>query len=118
MEKEINARFAESTADNWVAKLSKAGVPATRVYGLEQAVVSDVARERRTFADSDGVPLVRLPWLVDGEPIPWSSPAPKLGQNTREVLREGGYSDERVDALVESGAVREAVEIDARRDGV
>jgi crotonobetainyl-CoA:carnitine CoA-transferase CaiB-like acyl-CoA transferase len=109
LERELNARFARSTADDWVARLSAAGVPATRVYGLEQAVVSDIARERRTFAESDGVPLVRLPWLVDGEPIPWSSPAPSLGQYTREVLRETGFSDERIDALVASGAVREAV---------
>jgi len=107
LEDELNARFAQATADDWVARLSAEGVPATRVYGLEQAVVSDIARERRTFADSDGVPLVRLPWLVDGEPIPWSSPAPALGQYTREVLRETGLSDERIDALVASGAVRE-----------
>lgn len=109
LEAELNARFAKSTANEWVARLSTAGVPATRVYGLEQAVKSDIARERRTFAESDGVPLVRLPWLVDGEQIPWSTPAPTLGQYTREVLRETGYSDERIDALVAIGAVREAV---------
>ena len=60
------------------------------------------------FAESDGVPLVRLPWLVDGAPIPWSSPAPSLGQHTREVLREIDFSDERTDALVANGAVRAA----------
>jgi crotonobetainyl-CoA:carnitine CoA-transferase CaiB-like acyl-CoA transferase len=108
LEQELNARFAKSTADDWVARLSAAGIPATRVYGLEQAVVSEIARERRTFAESDGVPLVRLPWLVDGEPVAWSSPAPSLGQYTREVLREAGFSNERIDALVASGAVREA----------
>jgi crotonobetainyl-CoA:carnitine CoA-transferase CaiB-like acyl-CoA transferase len=108
LEQELNARFARSTADDWVARLSAAGIPATRVYGLEQAVVSEIARERRTFAESDGVPLVRLPWLVDGEPVAWSSPAPSLGQYTREVLREAGFSNERIDALVASGAVREA----------
>lgn len=107
LETELNERFEKSTADHWVTKLSAAGVPATRVYGLEQAVVSDIARERRTFAESDGVPLVRLPWLVDGEPIPWSSPAPTMGQHTREVLREAGFSDERIDALVATGAVHE-----------
>ena len=107
LEAALNARFGRSTVDDWIARLSAAGVPATRVFGLEQAVVSDIARERGTFADSEGVPLVRLPWLVDGAPIPWSSPAPVLGQHTREVLREVGFSDERIDALVESGAVRE-----------
>ena len=107
LETELNARFAAATANDWVARLSAASVPATRVYGLEQAVVSEIARERRTFAESDGVPLVRLPWLVDGKPIPWSSPAPALGQHTREVLREIGFTGDQIDALVASGAVRE-----------
>jgi crotonobetainyl-CoA:carnitine CoA-transferase CaiB-like acyl-CoA transferase len=107
LEVELNARFARSIVDDWIARLGAAGVPATRVYGLEQAVKSDIARERRTFAPSDGVPLVRLPWLVDGEPVPWSSPAPTLGQHTRELLRECRFSDERIDALIATGAVRE-----------
>jgi crotonobetainyl-CoA:carnitine CoA-transferase CaiB-like acyl-CoA transferase len=108
LEAELNARFARSTADDWIARFSEAGVPATRVYGLEQAVTSDIARERRIFAESDGVPLVRLPWLVDGEPIAWASPAPTFGQHTREVLRDTGFSDGRIDALVANGVVREA----------
>lgn len=106
LERELNARFARASVDEWVARLSEAGVPATRVYGLEEAVVSEIARERRTFAESDGVPLVRLPWLVDGEPIAWGAPAPRLGQHTRELLREAGYTDARIEALVASGAVR------------
>jgi len=108
LEHELNARFAAATADEWIARLSRAGVPATRVYGLEQAVTSDIARERRIFTESEGVPLVRLPWLVDGEPLPWASPAPRLGQHTREVLREVGFDNARIDELVSSGAVREA----------
>ena len=108
LEAELNAVLAGDTVDAWVARLSQAGIPATRVYGLEQAVASDIARERRTFMESDGVPLVRLPWLVDGEPVPWSTPAPTLGQHTREVLRDIGFSDGRIDALAASGAVLEA----------
>lgn len=108
LEDELNARFVRGTADDWVAKFSAAGVPATRVYGLEQAVAGDIARERRTFAESEGIPLVRLPWLIDGEPVPWASPAPVFGQHTREVLRGTGFTDEAIDRLVASGAVREA----------
>ncbi|MCP5201917.1 MAG: CoA transferase [Gammaproteobacteria bacterium] len=108
LEAELNAIFARDDTATWIAKLSAAGVPATRVYGLEEAVVSDIARERRTFQDSDGVPLVRLPWLVDGEPLAWTAPAPTLGQHTREVLRDLGYSDARIAAFIASGAAREA----------
>lgn len=107
LETALNALFAHAAVDEWLSRLASAGVPATRVYGLEEAVVSDIAVERRTFADSDGVPLVRLPWLVDGEPVPWASAAPRLGEHTRDVLLELGYAEEEIAALIETGAVAE-----------
>lgn len=108
LERALNAIFARSTVDDWLSRFAAAGVPATRVYGLDQAVVSDIARERRTFADSDGVPLVRLPWLVDDEPIAWGPPAPTLGRDTREVLRDIGMPDVRIEALLDAGVVAAA----------
>ncbi len=36
-----------------------------------------------------------------------ATPAPRLGQHSREVLREIGYNDARIGALVSNGAVRE-----------
>ena len=46
-----------------------------------------------------GVPvkLSRTP----GDP---TRPAPALGEHTEEVLREAGYSDEEIAAMLESGA--------------
>ena len=108
LEHELNARFAHASVDDWIKRLSDAGVPATRVYGLEEAVISEVARERRSFQDCDGVPHVRLPWLVDGEPLPSPAPAPTLGQHTRAVLREVGVSEARIEAALASGAARES----------
>ena len=46
--------------------------------------------------ESDGVPLVRLPWLADGREVPWARPAPGLGEHTAEVLNELGYDAEQV----------------------
>jgi crotonobetainyl-CoA:carnitine CoA-transferase CaiB-like acyl-CoA transferase len=33
--------------------------------------------------------------------------APRLGEHTREVLREAGLTNERIDSLIESGAARQ-----------
>ncbi len=112
LEQALNALFGQIGVDDWLTRLAAAGVPATRVFGLEQAVVSDIAEERRTFAESDGVPLVRLPWLVDGEPLAPSAPAPRFGQHTHELLEDLGFSEERIAALLTAGVVLSAVDPD------
>ena len=87
----------------WVERLKAAGVPVTPVAGLEQAVIADPTAERRTFADLDGVPHVRLPWIADGEPVPWTRRAPRLGEHTAEVLRESGIDEAVIDAMLRDG---------------
>ena len=105
LEGALNDILALQDAETWIGPLARAGVPVTRVSGLEEAVTSDIARERGTFIESAGVPLVRLPWLVDGEPIAWARRAPLLGEHSLEILAELGYDDARAAELVRSGAV-------------
>jgi crotonobetainyl-CoA:carnitine CoA-transferase CaiB-like acyl-CoA transferase len=105
LEAALNALLAAQDVDTWIERFTRAGVPVTRVSGLEEAVVGAVARERGTFIDSGGVPLVRLPWLVDGKPVEWGRPAPRLGQHSLEILAELGYDAAQAAALVGCGAV-------------
>ena len=105
LEEALNLILGQHNVDTWIARFTQAGVPVTRVSGLEEAVISDVAEERGTFMDSDGVPLVRLPWLADGQPIAWRRPAPRLGEHSLEILTELGYSDGQAARLLDSGAV-------------
>ena len=105
LEDALNALLATQDAQAWIARLTAAGVPVARVSGLDQAVAGDVARERGSFIDSDGVPLVRLPWLADGLPIEWRRPAPRLGEHSLEILSELGYDEVQAAALIASGAV-------------
>jgi crotonobetainyl-CoA:carnitine CoA-transferase CaiB-like acyl-CoA transferase len=51
------------------------------------------------------VPLVRLPWLADGQPLPWRRRAPRLGEHSREILSELGSDAQATAALLASGAV-------------
>ena len=100
----IAAALAGEDVAEWVERLRAAGVPVTRVAGLEEAVRAEAAAERRTFAELDGVPHVRLPWIADGETVPWARPAPRLGQHTTELLREYGFDEPTIDAMLREGA--------------
>ena len=100
----ITAALAGEDVAVWVERLQAAGVPVTPVAGLEQAVLADATAERRTFAELDGVPHVRLPWIADGEPVPWARPAPRLGEHTIEVLRQSGLDQAAIDAMLRDGA--------------
>jgi crotonobetainyl-CoA:carnitine CoA-transferase CaiB-like acyl-CoA transferase len=108
LEQEITTRLGARDVASWVERFTRAGVPVTRVSGLEQAVTSEIAAERGTFIEADGVPLVRLPWLVDGRPVGWTRPAPRLGEHSLEILAELGYDAARRTALTDSGVVRAA----------
>ena len=105
LEEMLNGILQTLDVDTWIERFTRAGVPVTRVSGLEQAVVSEVAHERGTFIDLDGVPLVRLPWLADGQPIQWRRPAPELGEHSAEILAELGYGGQQTADLLASGAV-------------
>lgn len=48
-----------------------------------------------------------VPSEWSGTPPGAATPAPRVGQHSREVLREAGYDEARIDALVASGAVFE-----------
>ncbi len=109
LEAALNAVLVTQDVAFWITRFTVAGVPVTRVCGLEEAVAGDVAKERGTFIDCDGVPLVRLPWLADGAPLPWRSAAPRLGEHSREILAELGYDKAQADALLACGAVVAAV---------
>ena len=105
LETALNAVLAAHDAHTWIHRLTAAGVPVARVSGLDEAVAGPVAAERGTFCASDGVPLVRLPWLADGLAVAWRRRAPRLGEHTEELLAELGFDSAARADLAASGAV-------------
>ena len=108
----ITAALAGENVATWIERLRAAGVPVTPVAGLEQAVRAEATAERRTFVELDGVPHVRLPWIADGETVPWARPAPRLGEHTAEVLRECGLGEAAIAAMLREGAAIDAATLE------
>lgn len=72
-----------------------------------------VARELVVGVQSaPGLKVIRQPVRFDDLTSRVTRPAPKLGQHTREVLRELDYSPEKIDALVGGGFAAESNELE------
>ena len=98
------------TSADWLARLEAVGVPAGPVLD-----VAEMHRDPQTLAREmvTEAPHTRLgPVKTLGAPVKFSATpggvtrgAPLLGEHTREVLAEHGYSEDEVDALIRDGAV-------------
>jgi crotonobetainyl-CoA:carnitine CoA-transferase CaiB-like acyl-CoA transferase len=106
----LEAEFEGYTTDEAVALLDDHGVPASEVKDMEAVFDSPQveARGMRQSVDHPTVGPVEMP----GSPMHFSSTPttvrrhpPLLGEHTREVLREFGYSDAEVDEFVDEGVV-------------
>jgi len=101
----IAARIALETREYWLGRLASAGVPAAAVQD-----VGEVADHPQTAALGllpllGGLPIARLPFSVDGVAVTHRSAAPRLGNDTEEVLREAGYSDAEIRDLAAAGVI-------------
>jgi crotonobetainyl-CoA:carnitine CoA-transferase CaiB-like acyl-CoA transferase len=79
---------------------------------MEEIIAHPHMAEREAFSmiphpARGEVRVTSAPFHIDGAPVPARGPAPyRAGENTRAVLADTlGYTSERIDALVRSGAV-------------
>ncbi|MEA2271730.1 MAG: alpha-methylacyl-CoA racemase [Solirubrobacteraceae bacterium] len=107
---EVERIFLERTRDEWQAFASQNDCCLEPVLGLDEALDSELVRAREMVVSIDQ-PGVAEPVRQLGVPVKLSrtpgapqGPGPVLGEHTREVLREVGYSDEEIGELEEHGA--------------
>ena len=105
--------MTQRTTGEWLAALEHADIPVQRMNSLE-----DIMRDPHLAAIGYFRPIEHPSegTLVSMKvPSEWSETAPevrrhapRLGEHTREVLREAGYSDAQIDGLTRSGAAKAA----------
>ena len=113
LEKDLEETFGTRTTDEWCEILDNAGVPAGPIYDMAQvwkdeqvqARDMDVSLEHPTVGTTHNIGLAAK---LYGSPGKIHSPAPLMGQHTREVLSEAGFGDDEIDSLIASGAAEAA----------
>jgi CoA:oxalate CoA-transferase len=107
----LEDHLATDTAAAWEAKLVAAGVPAGPVYTIPQIAEHPQMRERGQLQtvhvpalDRD-VRVVGAGYRLGGQAVPVTAPPPSLGEHTRAVLGEAGFSAAEIEALAEGGVI-------------
>src|SRR5579863_5308300 len=107
----LSPLFQRRTVAEWLQRLEAAGVPAGPVLDIAQmhADPQALAREmivETTHPAAGAVKSIGLPIKFSETPGGVRRAAPLLGEHTREVLREHGYSDTEIDRMMEQGAIQ------------
>jgi crotonobetainyl-CoA:carnitine CoA-transferase CaiB-like acyl-CoA transferase len=108
---EVEAIMAERTREEWRLFASEHDCCLEPVLGLDEALDSDLVRERGMVAEVDQpgaeepVRLLGFPVKLSRTPGAPQGPGPALGEHTDEVLEAAGYSAEEIAGLKEKGAV-------------
>lgn len=111
--------FEERTTAEWMRLLEQADVPFMPMHDL-QSVLHDPHLEATGFFTSVEHPTegtirsMRMPVAFANSPADAPRPTPRLGEHTREVLREAGFDAAEIESLLAGGAAQQCA---PRQDG-
>ncbi|TFV95445.1 CoA transferase [Oxalobacteraceae bacterium OM1] len=109
----MGAVLRTRTRDEWIAAFDAAGVPVGPVHSIGEALTHPQTLARDMVVEVDHPKAGKTRAL--GCPIHFSETptrvdrhAPMLGEHSRDLLKEYGYSDAEIDGFVADGVIEEA----------
>lgn len=107
----IGPVVAEDTVESWVTRLRAVGVPVAPVRDLSEVALDEQADALQIFqpvehALGDGLRLVAPPLTMNGRRLELGTSPPTLGEHSRAVLTDAGFSSEEIDGMIGDGSLR------------
>ncbi len=120
----VQSHIATRTVAQWLAALKPAGIACSAIHTLDQALAHPQVAARELIVTSQHPVLgevrnVGLPIRFGKQPRQAAAPAPLLGEHSRKILADLGYSNDAIDAMLADGCVQETAAIrqrDQQRD--
>ena len=108
---EIEAAFASEDLAAWRERLDASGLIWEPVSELPEVVEDPALRDRGAFSvivheRGGAMEVVSAPFDIRGADIEVRGPAPDRGEHTQAVFRETGMTDEDIETLFATGAIR------------
>ncbi len=108
----VKKHLLNKGSEEWLAEMRARDIWAGPVYGYADLVNDPQIKHNGTFIEYDHPTEGRL--KVPGFPIRFSRTpcgvergAPLVGEHSRQIMKEAGLADDAIDALIESGVVRQ-----------
>ncbi|HXI14442.1 MAG TPA: CoA transferase [Thermoanaerobaculia bacterium] len=98
----LNTIFAEATVAQWVDRCVRADIPASPVEPVSRAMSSHTAKSMVDSAPHPTLGTIRVmgsPVVLNGRRLPTRSAPPVLGEHTKAILAELGFTNEEADAI-------------------
>jgi crotonobetainyl-CoA:carnitine CoA-transferase CaiB-like acyl-CoA transferase len=106
----LEERFRKRTTEDWLQRLAEAGVPAGPVLDVKQMHADPQTRARAMLVEVEHsvagrVTTVGLPVKFSATPGGVRQGAPILGEHSRDILTEHGYSAAEIEGLAKDGVI-------------
>jgi crotonobetainyl-CoA:carnitine CoA-transferase CaiB-like acyl-CoA transferase len=109
----VAEEMLKRTSAFWLEALEKGDIPVQRMNSIDDIVADPhlkaIGYLRTVEHPSEGrIRMLAPPSEWSETPPEYRRHAPRLGEHTREVLKEGGLTEETIQALLDSGAAKQA----------
>ena len=109
----VAEEMLKRTSAFWLEALEKGDIPVQRMNSIDDIVADPhlkaIGYLKTVEHPSEGrIRMLAPPSEWSETPPEYRRHAPRLGEHTREVLKEGGLTEQTIQALLDSGAAKQA----------